>query len=60
MSDKKEQDAHVLIQTRRSHIFMEAAIDNMLDTIGPIDTVEFLSFWIEQIMINSTQEDLEK
>ena len=47
--EKKEDHATLLMFKRRATIFAEEAIYNMIDIQGPIETLNFLAFWMNQI-----------
>jgi hypothetical protein len=46
----KDQEAMFKIFQRRSKVFLEEAIMNMLESTGPDETIQMLTFWINEII----------
>lgn len=51
MSEELEHNntAIVEVMQRRAVIFGEEVINNMLDYMGPLETINFLMFWVQEI-----------
>ena len=57
--DKDMQAAFKMFE-RRSKVFIEEAVMNMLDSAGPEETIQVLTFWINEIIEMCPNIDTDK